>query len=536
MVGWTRLIVSGKPGQKITVRHGEMLNPDGTVYQANLRSATGTDIYYLKGGSPEVLEPVFTLKGFQYVEVRGLTSTPTLDTVTGIVVHNDMQRTGTFSCSSPLINQLYHNIIWGQKGNYVSVPTDCPQRDERLGWTGDTEFFMRTGAYNYDVAPFLTSWLMTMCEDSQYPDGSFANVAPDADAGNGSTAWGDAALQCTYHMYEVYGDTEIIRAHYSAMSRYMDFLAAHSTNHVANVGGFGDWLNLGGGASAPVIDTAYYCYLSEIMSKMAGAIGNKADAERYSQLHANIRATFIKNFIQPDGSILDSSQTAYALAFTMGLVPDDQRGAMAGQFVDQLKRFDWHLATGFIGTPRLLPALHKAGLDNDAYKVLLQDTYPGWLFQVKLGATTMWERWDGWTPDRGFQSTTMNSFNHYAFGAVGRYLYANVAGIDTDGPGFSKIVIRPEIEPGLTSAKATYDSINGVISSAWILEGKQLILDITIPANTSATVYIPSADGKVTEGSTSAAEAIGVKVTGHEGDSLIYHVGCGVYHFHSIMP
>ena len=219
MVGWTRLQVSGVPGQKITVRHGEMLNPDGTVYTANLRSASGTDVYYLAGRGQETLEPVFTLKGFRYVEVRGLTSRPAPAAVTGVVVSSAMRRTGNFACSNPLVNQLYHNIVWGQKGNYVEAPTDCPQRDERAGWTGDTEFFMRTGAYNYDVASFFTRWLVTMCEDSQYPDGSFAHVAPDLGMGSGATAWGDAALQCTYHEYQAYGDTRIIQDHYAAMSR-----------------------------------------------------------------------------------------------------------------------------------------------------------------------------------------------------------------------------------------------------------------------------------------------------------------------------
>jgi alpha-L-rhamnosidase len=536
MVGWTRLKISGLPGQKITVRHGEMLNPDGTVYQENLRSASGTDIYYLSGNGVETLEPVFTLKGFRYVEVQGLTSEPTLQMVTGVVVHSDMSRTGSFTCSNPLVNQLYSNTVWSQKGNYIAVPTDCPQRDERAGWTGDAEFFMRTGAYNYDVSSFFTGWLETLCEDSQHADGSFAHVAPDLNIGSGSTAWGDAALQCTYHMYEVYGDTRIIDDHYAAMNRYMDFLAAHSSNYIANVGGFGDWLNLGGGASSPVIDTSYYAYLAGIMSEMASATGRVDDASKFQELHDNIRKAFIQNFILPDGSIKDSSQTGYALAFTMDLVPDNLRSAVTDNFAEQLQKFNWHLATGFIGTPRLLPALHDAGLDNDAYKILLQETYPGWLYPVKLGATTMWEHWDSWTPDKGFEGAGMNSFNHYSFGAVAQYLYANVAGIDTDGPGFRKIIIRPEIESGLTSASGSYNSISGLISTSWQVHGNGLSLDVTIPTNTTATVYVPSADGSVREGQQSADSAEGVRFVGREGISSIFKVGSGVYHFQSIMP
>jgi alpha-L-rhamnosidase len=536
MVGWTRIRISGAPGQKITVRHGEMLNPDGTVYLANLRSASGTDVYYLRGGAVETLDPQFTLKGFRYVEVTGLTAKPALDTVTGIVVHSNMHRTGSFTCSNPLINQLYSNIVWGQKGNYISVPTDCPQRDERAGWTGDAEFFAPTAAYNYDVSSFFTSWLVTMCDDSQHDDGSFAHVAPDLEIGSGATAWGDAALQCTYRIYEVYGDKTIVRAHYSEMARYMDFLAAHSDHYVAHVGGFEDWLNLGGGASDTVIDTAYYAYLAGIMSEMADAIGNKADGAKYQTLHDNVQSAFDTNFIQADGSIKDSSQTAYALAFTMNLVPKDQKAAVAAQFVNQLKKFDWHLATGFIGTPRLLPALHEAGEDNAAYRVLMQQTYPGWLFPVKLGATTTWERWDGWTPDKGFQSIQMNSFNHYSFGAVGLYFYTSIAGINSDGPAFRHITIRPEIGGGLTSATGSYDAITGEIVSKWQVSGKALNLTVTIPANTTATVDVPSNGTPVHEGSTLAAKSEGVQYLHQDGQFAEFAVASGTYNFTSELP
>jgi alpha-L-rhamnosidase len=536
MVGWARLKLSGSPGQKIVVRHGEMLNPDGTVYLANLRGATGADIYYLRGHGLETLEPYFTLKGFRYVEIRGLTQKPSLDTVTGVVVHSDMVRTGSFDSSNPSINQLYHNIIWGQKGNYLAVPTDCPQRDERAGWTGDTEFFMPTAAYNFDISSFFTSWLVTMCDDSQYPDGSFAHVSPDLELGSGATAWGDAALQCTYHMYQVYGDTQIIKDHYSELAHYMDFLNAHSSNYIAHVGGFEDWLNLGGGADNDVIDTAYYAYLAGIMSDMAQAIGKTDDAAKYRQLHDKVRDAFDSAFIQPDGSIKNSSQTAYALAFTMNLVPDAKKAAVAGQYVGQLQKFNWHLATGFIGTPRLLPGLHEAGKDDAAYKILMQDTYPGWLFQVKLGATTMWERWDGWTPDKGFQSISMNSFNHYSFGAVGQYLYADVAGINSDSPGYRHIVIQPELGGGLTHASAAYDAITGHISSSWKLTGNNLNMDVTIPANTTATVYVPSTDGNVTEGGVSAAKAAGVEYVRRDGNSSVYTIGSGTYSFSTTAP
>ncbi len=532
MVGWARLRISGKAGQKVTVRHGEMLNPDGTLYAANLRGANATDTYVLAGGD-EVLEPKFTFHGFRYVEIRGLSEKPELSAVTGIVVHSDLARTGQFECSNPLINQLYHNIIWGQKGNYVEVPTDCPQRDERAGWTGDTQFFVKTAAYNFNVDPFFTRWLTTICEDSQHADGSFAHVSPDLEFGGGATAWGDSALLCTYQMYHLYGDTQVVAAHYPAMNHYMEFVAGKSKNFVPNIGGFGDWLNLGGGASREVIDTAYYAHLADLMSQMAAAVGKTEDAARYAKLFGDVKATFAK-FFQPDGSLAKSSQTGYALAFTMNLVPDDLREKATEKYVEEVKRFDWHLATGFIGTPRLLPGLHEAGRDDVAYKILLQETYPSWLFQVKLGATTMWERWDGWTPDRGFQTIGMNSFNHYAFGAVGEYLYGVTGGISTDGPAYKAIRIAPLPGNGVTWAKTSFESVRGPIGCDWKLDGGKLSIDVTVPVNATATICVPTDDSKsVTESGKPAVEAPGLKALPTSTKSADFAVGSGTYHFTS---
>jgi alpha-L-rhamnosidase len=533
MVGWVRLKVHGTAGQRITVRHGEMLNPDGTLYTANLRGATATDFYTLAGTGEETFEPYFTFHGFRYVEVRGLTAQPDLTAVTGIVVHSDLRRTGTFECSNPLLNRLYQNIIWGQKGNYLEVPTDCPQRDERAGWTGDTQFFIPTGAYNFDVAPFFTRWVTTIAEDSQMPNGSFTHVSPNLGVGAGATAWGDAALICTYNIYQTYGDTAIIGAHYPAFERYMGFLATKTKDGIAHVGGFGDWLNKGGGAKPEVIDTAYYAYLAGLMSEMGRAIGKTDSANKYAEIHDEEVKAF-GSFFQPDGSIPGSSQTAFALAFTMGLVPDNLREAASEKFVGEIARFNGHLATGFIGTPRLLPGLHLAGHDDVAYQLLLQDTYPSWLFQVKLGATTLWERWDGWTPEHGFQTIGMNSFNHYAFGAVGQYLYSVVGGIQADNPGYKTIRIQPVPGGGLTSAKVTYDSIYGRISSDWQLNGSELKLDVTVPPNTTATVFVPAKDqSSVMESGKPAFQSDGVKFLRMEGSAAVYRVQPGAYHFSS---
>ena len=534
MVGWVRLKVRGAAGQRITVRHGEMLNPDGTIYTASLRSCQATDFYTLSGKGEEILEPYFTFHGFRYVEVRGISEKPDVSAVTGIVVHTPMRRTGSFECSSAALNQLYSNIIWGQKGNYLEIPTDCPQRDERMGWTGDTQFFAPTAAYNFDVAAFFTRWLTT-CEDNQLEDGTFPHVVPDIMGGGGSTAWGDAALICTYNIYRSYGDTRIIAERFAALERYMQWLATKTKNGISTVGGFGDWLNAGGGAKSEVIDTAYHAYLAQIMSEMARAIGRNEEAERYARLHDDVKAAFVREFLQEDGSLKDSSQTGYALAFSMNLLPADMRAKAATKFVDEIKRFDWHLATGFIGTPRLLPALNAAGRNDVACRLLLTDTYPSWLFPVKNGATTMWERWNGWTPE-GFGDISMNSYNHYAFGAVGQYLYGGIGGIQAASPGYQSIVIQPVTEEGLTWANTSFDSMYGKIVSNWKREGDKLTMDFAIPPNTTATVHVPTKDAAaVTESGNAIDKVEGVKFLRLENNAAVYAVGSGTYRFQSTL-
>jgi len=532
MVGWVRLKVTGNVGDRITVRHGEMLNPDGSVYTANLRGANAADFYILATNGTSVFEPYFTFHGFRYVEVRGLASAPGLDAVTGIVVNSDMPRTGEFTCSSPLVNQLFHNIIWGQKGNYLEVPTDCPQRDERMGWTGDTQFFVPTAAYDFDVQTFFRRQLVTLCEDAQHADGSFAHVAPDLSAGTGSAAWGDAAWICTYNMYRSYGDTNVIADHYASFQRYGQYFAAHASSYlVASLGSdFGDWLNLGGGATGTVIDTAYYAYYAQAMSEMAAAIGNSADAASYAALHDDIVAAFAGLF-NADGSFADGSgQTGYALAFTLNLVPAGLRGKAAQKFADSIAGANNHLATGFIGTPRLLPGLHAAGRDDLAYTLLLQETYPSWLFQVKLGATTMWERWDGWTPTGGFQTIGMNSFNHYSFGAVGEYLYGAVGGITPVTPSYQSIRIQPVPGAGLTWANTSYQSTRGLIATAWTNTGTAFNLDVVIPPNITAQIFVPTTNAAaITESGVPAASSPGVSYAGVSNGCAIYNVGSGHY-------
>ena len=536
MVGWVRLNVTGNAGDRITVRHGEMLNSDGTVYAANLRGANSTDFFDFATNGPATFEPRFTFHGFRYVEIRGLTTPPTLSSVTGLVVHSDMPRTGNFQCSDSRVNQLYNNLVWGQKGNYVEVPTDCPQRDERLGWTGDTEFFVPTAAYNFDVQTFFRRHSITFCEDSQDSDGSYPNVIPDIGAGARAGAWEDAAWICPYTVYKVYGDTNIIADHYASFQNFGQYLAANASGYViaSLPGDFGDWLNLGGGASSKIIDTAFYAYYAQAMSEMAAAIGRSADASAYSSLHDNIVAAFA-NFFNPDGSFTDgSSQTAYSLAFTLNLVPANLLGQAQAQFANSIAQFNNHLATGFIGTPRLLPALHAAGRDDLAYTVLLQNTYPSWLYQVSLGATTMWERWDGWTPAGGFQAVTMNSFNHYSFGAVGEYLYGNIGGISAASPAYKTIRLQPIPGNGLTWANTSFNSQPGLISTAWTNAGGVFNLETVVPPNSAAQIFVPTTNAAaITESGSPAASSPGVTYLGFSNGFAMYSVGSGDYHWSS---
>jgi alpha-L-rhamnosidase len=532
ITGWARLKLHNTSGRKIMVRYAEKLNPNGTIYTSNLRGANATDVYDGGGGT---LEPFFTFHGFRYVEVTGLIGEPGPEAVTGIVVHSPIEQTGHFECSNPLVNQLMRNIFWSQRDNFVEVPTDCPQRDERAGWTGDAQFFVDTAAYNADVAAFYTRWLTTLCQDSQLPSGAMANVSPKFGSPWASAGWGgDAAIRCVYTIYHVYGDTRIVARNYEAMAHYLAWLAGGRKGGDISTRPLGDHLNLGGGANPKVIERAYLANLSALMSEMAAAIGKTDDAGRYREQSEEVKASFQRDFIEADGMITNSSQTGYALAFTMNLVPPDMMRKVGEKFVNELRKTDWHLATGFIGTPRLLPGLHDAGRDDIAYRVLLQETYPSWLFPVKNGATTVWERWDGWTPEKGFQTIAMNSFNHYSFGAVGEYLYQQVAGIGTDGPGYRKIVIHPAIAAGLTSARASYDSPAGRIESAWRVNGKHLRLDVTIPANTTAMVYVPakSASG-VSESGRAAVKSPGVSLVHADDGEAVFRVMSGRYRFES---
>ena len=535
--GWVRLKVNGKAGTKVVLRFAEILNPDGSIYTENLREARCTDTYILKGKGKELWEPQFTFHGFRYVEVTGYPGKPGLDTVTGVVVHSAIPITGSFECSNPMVNQLYSNIVWSQRGNFIEIPTDCPQRDERLGWTGDAQIFIRTSTYNMDVSAFFTKWLVDL-EDAQSDEGGFPDVAPRKVAmGDGTAAWGDAGVICPWTIYEVYGDKRVIERHYESMKKWISYLKKNSKDLLRPAKGYGDWVSIASDTPKDVIATAYFAYSTRLVSKAAAVLGKDEDADKYEELFEQIRSAFNKAYVSEDGRIKGETQTCYLLGLYFDLLPEDKREPATLHLIEAIRKKDWHLSTGFVGLSYLVPTLADTGHLDIAYRLLNNDTFPSWGYSIKNGATTIWERWDGWTEEKGFQTPGMNSFNHYSFGSIGRWLFGSVAGIDTEGPGYKRIIIKPRPGGGLDYAKASYKSINGKIVSDWKIKGDKFTLDVTIPANTTATVYVPAGDiESVTEGGKPAAQANAVSLLRMEDDSAVFAVGSGHYRFVSKLP
>jgi len=550
MVGWARLRVSGAAGVRVRLRFAEMLDADGRLYTANLRHARQTDTYILAGDGAEVFEPRFTFHGFRYVEVTGYPGALLAEVITGCVVGSDTPLAGTFACSDELVNRLQRNIVWGQRGNFLSVPTDCPQRDERLGWMGDAQIFARTAACNADVAAFFTKWLADVA-DAQAPDGAFPDIAPlpslhGIDLSHGAPAWGDASVIVPWTLYQVYGDTRVLEDRYDGMAHWLAYLAAANPDGLwVNKRGndFGDWLALDGpdpanafGTATPkdLLATAYYAHDARLMSRVARVLGRDADAARYAALFDRVKAAFIGAYVSPDGRVAGDTQTGYVLALHMDLLPDQLRATAAGHLVEKIRDRGWRLTTGFVGVGYLLPALTEAGYDDVAYRLLRADTYPSWGYSIRHGATTIWERWDGWTAERGFEDPGMNSFNHYSLGSVGEWLYRYVAGIDVDPerPGYAHIVIHPRPGGGLTHARAAYDSIRGVIASAWRIADGVFSLQVTIPVNTTATVYLPAVErAVVTESGMPLSDAPGVTSARVQDGGAVVAVASGAYDF-----
>jgi len=544
LVGWVVVKVKGKAGDKITISHAEVLDKAGNFYTENLRAAKAQDTYILKGGGEEMFEPHFTFHGFQYIKVEGYPGELQAENFTAVALYSDMKKTGHFSSSNALINQLQHNIEWGQKGNFLDVPTDCPQRDERLGWTGDAQVFSRTAAYNMRIHDFFAKWLQDIIAD-QGPTGAVPFVIPNV-LGDpiGSTGWADCATIIPWNMYLAYGDKRIIERQYGSMKAWVECMHHQSKNDLWNTGfHFGDWLfyrpdddNDGRAAVTDkyLIAQCFYARSTQLLINAAKVLGKDDDVAAYTQLLQKIKDAFVKEYMTANGRLVSGTQTAYVLALNFDMLPESLRQQAVDRLVKNVASYDDHLTTGFLGTPYLCHVLSRFGHTDVAYKLLMQETYPSWLYPVKMGATTIWERWDGRKPDSTFQTPGMNSFNHYSYGAIGDWMYRVVAGIDTyeDKPGYKHIKIMPHTGEGLTSAAADLQTYYGNISSHWKEENGQFIFDVEIPANTNATVYVPAADiNSITETGKKLSESKDIKVEGNDNGYAILNVGSGKYHF-----
>ncbi|QIA08656.1 glycoside hydrolase family 78 protein [Draconibacterium halophilum] len=537
MVGWVRIKMKGKAGQKVQLKFAEVLDKEGNFYTANLRGAECTDTYIFAEDGEITYEPTFTFHGFRYLQLIGFDEIPSKEDITGVVIYSDMEPTGTFACNDEMINQLQHNIQWGQKGNFLDVPTDCPQRDERLGWTGDAQVFSMTAGYNFDVAAFYTKWMKDVAAD-QLDNGVVPHVIPDVLNGQGgATGWADAVAIIPWSVYKIYDDTRILEENYPAITKWVGYMNERAGDDFLWTGDthFGDWLAYattqsdypGATTEKDLLATAYFYYTTTLTAKIAAIIGKPQDAKKYNQLATNIKEAFNNEFVTPNGRLVSHTQTAYVIALAFGILPESMVDEAADYLAKDVEKFK-HLTTGFLGTPILCPTLSAIGRDDLAFMLLNRTEYPSWLYPVTQGATTIWERWDGQKPDGSFQDVGMNSFNHYAYGAIGEWLYSHVAGIQVDenNPGYKKFLLAPNPGGGLSHVKATFDSMYGKIVSDWEISNGEMNYSVVVPANTFAEIVLPKAkvaEITMTDDLKSAAKQTGTKVT--------VSVGSGTYSF-----
>ncbi|MCW5940932.1 MAG: family 78 glycoside hydrolase catalytic domain [Fimbriimonadaceae bacterium] len=528
MAGFARLRVKGEPGQKITLRFAERLNPDGSFYTANLRMARCVDTYVCRGGGTEVWEPRFTFHGFQYIEVTGLGRKPGPDEVVGIAISTDTPTVGTLETSDPMLNKLVSNAWWTQRMNFIDIPTDCPQRDERLGWTGDAQAYIRTACMLTDVHPFFTKWLVSL-DDAQRADGQFPMVAPVKVAGSdGGPAWADAGVICPWTTYDVYGDRALLARHYPAMRKFVEFCRNRSTPDLlppAQFHCFGDWLNINAPTPNEVIYSAYFAGSARLVSQAARALGLDDDAEVYGDLYTKVREAFNRAYVADDGVVKGDTQCGYVLALGFDLLDEPKRQIAADRLIADIEKRDGHLSTGFVGTRDIMHVLSKIGRNDVAFRLLHNTTFPSWGFTIVNGATSIWERWDGWTPDKGFQDPGMNSFAHYAFGAVVGWMFAQPAGIVNTEPGFGAVRIAPQIDPNLSWLRSRYDSIRGPVVSEWKVAKGRLTMKVVVPPNVRAEIVVPS------RGPIRSVPSLSPRPVEGESATTVYDVGSGEYAF-----
>lgn len=536
LTGWVHFRVRGERGDRVLLKCFEILDAEGDVYTANLRTAKQEICYTCRGGGEEEYHPHFTFMGFRYVQVLAYPGKIREEDFTAYVLYSHMEQTGTFECSDPLLNQLQHNILWGLKGNFVDIPTDCPQRDERMGWTGDAQIFCRTACYLMNTYTFFRKWMKDVAAD-QTKEGGVPHVVPDIISGkeendwllsqgtHSAAAWADAAVIIPWTLYLVFGDREILSEQYESMESWIGFMREHAVDDIWNYRlQFGDWVALDaeegsyfGATPNDLTCTAYYAYSTGLFARIAEILGRREDAGEYGALYKRIADKFRRTFFREDGTMTAQTQTAHIVALYFNLVPEEYRQKTAEQLVRLLEKENGHLVTGFVGTPYFCHALSQNGYTKEAYDLLLKEDFPSWLYQVKMGATTVWEHWDGFKPDGTMWSPDMNSFNHYAYGAVGEWLYRVVLGIEADeaDPGYHHTIISPQTGDRLAFARGTYESIYGSIRVSWDKgeDGRKRRLSVTIPHNTTATIRLEagarevSAEGLVFEEKAGCMEA-----------------------------
>jgi alpha-L-rhamnosidase len=512
IAGWIELSIPEINHGTIIIRHGEVLNEDSTLYTENLRSAKQTDIYISNRKEKVQYEPRFTYHGFRYVEISGLLKPPSINNLTAKVVASSSPLAGSLETSHVNINKLWQNIVWTQRGNMHSIPTDCPQRDERAGWMGDAQVFSQTAIFNLDMAAFFTKWIRDI-RDSQAGDGRFPDWAPQVGISwnhYNSPAWADAGVIILWRMYQNYGDTTVLAKQYNAMKKYIKHILFYNPDLIWRQSRgemYGDWLNgdniiyndypkQGGKVPDDIFSTAFFAYSTRIIAKIAKVLDKKEDIRYYDSLATAVQHAFIKEFISEDGRISGNTQAGYALALEFNLVPENLKTNAATYMLDGIKAYDYRISTGIQSTIRLMNQLSFYGYNDIAYLLLESRRFPSWLYSIDQGATTVWERWDGYVEGRGFQNPGMNSFNHYAIGAVGEWMYRHILGInyDEDIPGYRHFIIDPEPGGSILWAKGSYHSIAGLISVSWKKDPEKFVLDIEIPVNTSANVYLPAKD------------------------------------------
>lgn len=509
MAGFVEVRVQAKPGQKITVRHAETLDKDGNFYPDTLRQAKSVDTYICDGTAQTFL-PHFTFHGFRYICVEGLDEVNPAD-FTACALHTDMRETGSFACSNAMVNQLQSNIQWGQRSNFLDIPTDCPQRDERLGWTGDAQVFCRTASYNMETALFFSKWLHDLRSEQTEefgPPHVVPNILSDQEA---AAAWSDAATVIPWTVYQVFGDKRVLADQYESMKGYVDYITAHcGANGLWQTGyQYGDWLALDKEESADrtgatdkyLVANAYYAYSADLVRRAAEVLGYEEDAAKYGMLHQQIKEKFDEEYITRTGRMVSETQTGCVLALHFDLAQEKHRERIAKSLETNIANHKNHLSTGFVGTPYLCHVLSENGMHDLAGTIFLKEDYPSWLYAVKKGATTIWERWNSVLPDGSFDESGMNSLNHYAYGSIGDWMYEKLAGINPAKPGYREIRIRPAFIRGITSVDASFDSVYGTIRSAWSCENGKITVDVTIPANTTAEIYLPEKEGAVKVGS-----------------------------------